>query len=183
MDKDECIKLRDILKAGKNLPVRVCLDNVFAMIDESKPTQFTIWDDNNGILYCYRLMDPIVESMPSNKESAVSLFAISYDSIQAIELPVLPLKNLEYTIESIKSSGRDISDDYKNLIINTYDKILSNGLVELTHDNINKLVGSNLDTNDDYYNGRYKESFKETRQHAELNKYVDKVKQKEESGD
>ena len=57
MDKAQVIKLRDELKCGKNLPVRVLINNSFTIIDESHHLQFTKWDDTNGILYSLRLIN------------------------------------------------------------------------------------------------------------------------------
>lgn len=180
MDRNEVIKIRDTLKCGCNLPVRVLIDNVFTIIDESKPTQFTIWDDDNEVLYSYRLVDPQTETCPSNKGQAVSLFAVSYTSIQAIELPVLPMVHLEQSIENIKNNGKNISDDFKQRIINTYKDVLNPNISELSHSTINNLTGSNLDTDDDYYNGKFKESFQETKRYRELNKLADDEKNKKQ---
>ena len=47
MTKEQVISIRKTLQAGKNLPVRVYLDNAFSWIDEANILQFTLWDDDN----------------------------------------------------------------------------------------------------------------------------------------
>ena len=180
MTHEDVIKVRDTLKAGKNLPVRVCIDNVFAIIDECSPTQFVIWDDENGILYAYRMVDMQTDKIPSNIEQAVSLFAVPYESIQAIEVPVLPIEYLPNSIQSIRDTGREIRTEYEKTIINTYNKVLNPDLVNLSHEDINKVSGNKLNTNDDYYNGKFTESFKET---VAVNRYNESLKKDEESED
>ena len=51
MEIAKVIKMRTALKAGKNLPLTVLIDNCFRVIDESMKGHFTFWDDDNGILY------------------------------------------------------------------------------------------------------------------------------------
>ena len=65
MDKDKVIKLRDALKADKNLPLRILIDNGFTTIDESYHLQFTKWDDTNGILYTQLLCQNPLSSQTS----------------------------------------------------------------------------------------------------------------------
>ena len=56
------------------------------------------------------------------------------------------------------------------MIKNFYNKVLDTDRYELSHEETNKLLGSNLDTRDDYYHGRMTEPFKETTRYRERNK-------------
>lgn len=178
MEIKEVILLRDTIKCGKNLPVRVCIDNCFTIIDESNHTQYTIWDDGNGILYSFRLVDVQGDTCPDNRQQAVSLFAVNYTNIQAIEVPLLPVDDIATAIANIRSSGKAVSTDFEERIIKSYKGILSGNLVDLSHEDINKLTGSNLNTSDDYYAGRFTQSFRETLPTRERNKYVDELNAK-----
>ena len=178
MEIKEVVLLRDTIRCGKNLPVRVCIDNCFTIIDESNPTQFTIWDDENGILYSFRLVDVQGDTSPSNKQQAVSLFAVNYTSIQAIEVPLLPVDDIATAITNIRNTGKAVSKEFEERIIKSYKGLLSGNLVDLTHEDINRLTGSNLNTADDYFAGRFTQSFKETLPTHDRNKYVDELNAK-----
>ena len=79
MTKQEVITLRNTLKAGKNIPVQVFIDNAFICVDESNITQFTLWDDDNGLLFSFRLPTTEVEDYgTSNKAENVSVYAFNY---------------------------------------------------------------------------------------------------------
>ena len=176
MEKSQVIKMRDALKAGKNIPLIVYIDNLFRKIDESNVLQFTKWDDENAILYHYALPDPGLEHSPSNIGSAISLFATDYEMIQAMEAPAINFKDLGDSIDSLKC----IAPEWKERIIERFRLALNPDMNGLTHENINKVMGvidghKALNDNDDYYAGRYTQPFKETRMMAERNAYAEKV--------
>ena len=51
--------------------------------------------------------------------------------------------------------------------------MLSTNRTDMSHEDINKLLGSHLDTRDDYYAGRMTEPFKETVRYKDRNKAID----------
>ena len=130
MDKEAVIKLRDTLKQGKNLPLNVFIDNAFMNINEADTTRFTKWDDENGILYQWMLPTPHMQE--NHRQQAVTVFAVSYDYIEAMQISLLPVSKLESCIDTINDSGSTpISDDFKNLIINSYKKLTDpNNIIE-----------------------------------------------------
>ena len=177
MEKDQVIKMRDTLKAGKNWPLMVYIDNTFRIIDESNVLQFTKWDDENGILYNYSLTDPCMENSPSNIGGGISVFATGYSNIQCMEVARMNINNLSDSIDSIGC----ISSEWKERIINRFKAALDPNLVNLSHTDINKAMGiidgnKALNDNDDYYAGRFMESFAETRLMAGRNKYAESQK-------
>ena len=177
MEKSQVIKMRNALKAGKNWPLIVYIDNLFKKIDESNTLQFTKWDDENGILYHYSLTDPNLERSPSNIGGSISLFATDYEMIQAMEVVRMNINHLGDSIDSLGC----ITDEWKERIIKRFDLALNPDLINLSRSDINKVMGvidgeKALNDNDDYYAGRYSQPFKETRPMAERNAYAEKVK-------
>lgn len=175
MEKSQVIEMRNKLKAGKNLPVIVYIDNLFKKIDESNVLEYTKWDDDNGILYHYSLTDPNLDSSPSNIGGSITLFATDYEMIQAMEVVCLSVDNLSDSIDSLECIG----EQFKERIINGFTKALNPNLINLSNRDINKIMGladgqKALNDNDDYYDGRYTQSFKETRPMAERNAYAAK---------
>lgn len=163
MEKADIIKWRNTLKAGKNWPLIVYIDNTFRLIDESKVLQFTKWDDENGILYNYSLTNPILDDSPSNIGGTISLFSVAYEHIQAMEVARMNLTNLSDSIDSIGC----ISEEWKKRIIERFEKALNPQLVNLTARDINKVMGvidgqKALNDNDEYYENRFTQSFAET---------------------
>ena len=175
MEKADVIKVRDTLKAGLNLPLVIYIDNTFLLIDESKTFQFTKWDDENGILYNYALTNPIKEQSPSNIGGSITLFAVGYEHIQAMEVSRLNLTTLEKTIDSIGT----ISKEWKDKIIKMFAGALEPNRAELSAKDINTLMGAGfLNDKDDYYNGRFTQSFAET---VYTNRYNDSIKAKDDN--
>lgn len=179
MTKEQVIKMRDTLKAGKNWPLIVYIDNAFRNIDESNVLQFTKWDDENGFLYSYSLTDIIKDNSPSNIGGGVSLFATDYEHIQSMEVAKINIKDLGTSIDALGC----ISAEWKQRIIDRFNLALNPNLVNLSRSDINKAMGvvdgqKALNDNDDYYAGRYKQSFKETRPMAERNAYAEKTSTK-----
>lgn len=184
MEKSQVIKMRDALKAGKNWPVIVYIDNLFKKIDESNALQFTKWDDEKGILYHYSLTDPTLEHSPSNIGGTISLFATDYEMIQAMELAVLKIDDLGESIDSLKC----ISPEWKERIIQRFALALDPNLVNLSRSDINKSMGlvnghKALDDRDDYYAGRFAQSFAETRPMADHNEYAEEVAKEKAKAD
>ena len=169
MEKADVIKLRDKLKAGKNWPLLVYIDNTFRLINESNTLQFTKWDDEGGILYVYSLSDPRLERSPSNIGGGISLFAVPYEHIQAMEIIKLNLNNLGDSIDSLGC----ITKEWKERIIKRFETALNPDVVNLTARDINKAMGvidgqKALNDNDEYYENRFTESFAEN---VQTNKY------------
>lgn len=163
MEKADIIKWRDTLKAGKNWPLLVYIDNTFRLINESNALQFTKWDDDSGILYVYSLTNPILENSPSNIGGFISLFSVAYEHIQAMEVARLNITNLGESIDSLGC----ISNEWKQRIIERFKTALNPDIVNLTARDINKAMGvadgqKALNDNDDYYDGRFTQSFAET---------------------
>ena len=171
MEKADVIKVRDKLKAGKNWPLIIYIDNTFRLINESNTLQFTKWDDENGMLYSYTLTDPRLERSPSNIGGGISLFAVSYEHIQAMEVVRMNLKDLGDSIDSLNC----ITKEWKERIIKRFELALNPDVVNLTARDINKAMGvvdgqKALNDNDEYYENRFTESFAET---VQTNKYND----------
>ena len=180
MDKERVIELRNKLKAGKNLPLIVYIDNAFRIIDEANVLQFTKWDDDNGYLYVYGLTDNNM-GRPDIGDG-VSLFAVDYESIQSMEVPRMDISCLEDSIDSIGCIG----DEFKKRIVNGIKSALNPNLVNYTRADINKammLADNNkaIDDSVDYYTGKYPQPFKETRMMAEHNKYAESIKATEKT--
>lgn len=176
MEKDQVIKMRNALKAGKNWPLIIYIDNAFRNIDESNVLQFTKWDDENGILYSYSLSDPIKDNSPSNIGAGVSLFATDYEMIQSMEVARININDLATSIDSLGC----ISAEWKERIIERFKIALNPDLINLKASDINVAMGvvnghKALNDNDDYYAGRFTQSFAETRPMAERNAYAEKI--------
>lgn len=172
MEIDKVIKMRTALKAGKNLPLTVLIDNCFRVIDESMKGHFTFWDDDNGILYEMAYADIMQDKSPTN-EKKVSMFAVEYESIQCMQLASIRLDNVDNLFDTVKASGKDISDDRIAMIKNFYDKTLGTDKPSISREEINNLIGSNLNTEDDYYAGKMTQNFKETVRYRDRNAAID----------
>lgn len=161
MENEQVISLRDTLKANKNLPLRIFIDNSFQIIDESNKFQFTKWDDDNGILYSFKMVHLNMDKSPNNNHQAISLFAVPYEMIQAMEICYLPISDIDDVIESIKDGGCTFSDEFKKLIIHTYTEVLAPDRITLSPSDINSILGPGaVNDKDDYYYGKYTEASK-----------------------
>lgn len=169
MDKQTVIKIRDALKAGKNLPLLILVDNAFRSIDESKQMQFVKWDDTNGILYNYALTNAIHDRATNNEEATLSVYATDYEQIQALEVTRLPQDLISESIDSINQAGANVSAESKSNIIKMFKEALNPNPQNIDNDP------------NGYYTGRYKEPFKETRLMAARNEYAKKVAEENES--
>ena len=168
--------MRTALKSFKNLPLKVYADNDFIIVDESAALQFTKWDDENGILYTFRLMSIDQSRNPSNLEQSISVGAVLYDFIQAMEVAPMPIKEFDNLFTSMEGTGVVFNNEqFKDNIKYAFTQALRPDRVALTHEAINAMTGSKAmgdKPEDYYYSGRYKESFKETRDHAMHNQYA-----------
>lgn len=184
MEKDQVIKMRNTLKAGKNWPLIVYIDNVFRNIDESNALQFTKWDDDNAILYSYSLSDPLKDNSYSNVNGGVSLFATSYENIQSMEVARININDLGTSIDSLGC----ITSEWKQRIIDRFELALNPNFVDISRSDINKAMGvidgyKALNDKDDYYAGRYSQPFVETRLMYERNAYAKKVADEKEAAE
>ena len=175
MEIAKVIKMRTALKAGKNLPLTVLIDNCFRVIDESMKGHFTFWDDDNGILYEMAYADIMQDKSPRN-EKKVSMFAVEYESIQCMQLSLVKLDDIDALFGSMKAEGKTVAKERIDMIKNFYNTVLSNDIPEISRENINNLIGSNLNTNDDYYAGRMTQNFKESVRYRDRNKAIDEAK-------
>ena len=155
MTNQQIVNMRDTMKCGMNLPLRIHVNNTHRIIDESNTLEFVIWDDKNGRLYQFTLPGMMSNISPDNRSKNVSVFCITYEAIEAMEVALLSLDNLPKMIDSITASGRQIKDDFKTLMIHTFTTILCGNYTNLSHKDINDLIGSDLNDKDDYYNGRF----------------------------
>lgn len=180
MKKADVIKLRTTLKQGKNLPLLVLIDNTFMNIDESDTARFTIWDDDNEFLYQFMLPVPHMQRSYTSKD--VALYAVHYEHIQGMQCNCMPVRLIDDCIEAIKSSGHNISDDFKNLIINTYDKLTDNNTFIDGPMTFNNLISSTrrdpearnaVDESNDYYKGYFRENARITKPTRDYNKSVE----------
>ena len=176
MSKESVIALRDALKGGKNLPLRVYGDNNFVIVDESLPFQFTKWDDTNGILYTFRLMSMDQTVYPSNVEQSISVAGILYDFIQVMENVPLSLGNLDSVFTSMESSGISFGTNFKDKIKHVFTEALHPDRWGMTPEHINNMHGDKVRADfDSYYAGKFKENFKETRDYALRNNEIDEA--------
>ena len=175
MTKDEVIKLRDTLKMGRNLPLKIYLDDQFANIDESNGLTFVKWDDINGIIYLFRLIDlmPTEPRIPNNREGSISLYAAPYEQIQGMEIITLPINYLSEEIDSIEASGATFKQDFREAIIRTFTEALHPDRWRLSRQDINTITGNyTIPSDNDYYARRFNEKFLETRRYADRNQAI-----------
>lgn len=176
MENEQVISLRDTLKAKKNLPLRIFIDNSFQIIDEGNKFQFTKWDDVNGILYSFKMVHLNMDRSPNNKHQAISLFAVPYEIIQAMEVSYLPIEDIATVIGSIREAGCVFGEDFEKTIIHTYKEVLAPDRITLTPSDINSILGPDVvNDKDDYYYNKYVEASKETQRYKDHNDYVEEI--------
>ena len=166
-NKEVVIAMRDALKAGKNLPLKVYCDNVHIMIDESAEFMFTLWDDDNGVVYVFRLMDLQHTRIPNNKlEQSISVGAVKYEFIQAMEVAPMPLKFFDDICGTLRSSSTDMvfTDEFQEHIKKVFTRALDDSKsADLLNSTKNAVHGLRLTSQRDQWNtGRRAEPFKET---------------------
>ena len=165
-NKEVVIAMRTALKAGKNLPLKVYGDNVHVLIDEAAAFAFTIWDDDNGVVYYFRLIDIDQSRIPDNAhEQSISVSAVKYEFIQAMEVAPMPLTKLDAICSTIKASSTDMlfPDEFKDHMKYVFERALSDKTPDLYASDINAAHGVEVvSPSDDYYLGRFSESYQET---------------------
>lgn len=175
MDAVKVKNLREKLRAGQNFPITVNINNNTRLIDESAPGQFTLWDDDNEILYSIFITpmecDPLVNS--------VTVFGVHYELIEGMQLSKLPVDYLPQVLESICVSDKIATKEHQDKIVNAMNFLLSTSVKDKTRENVNRFTGANLSTKDDYYNGKLAYSKQETAPTINNHKYVDSLKEKE----
>jgi hypothetical protein len=183
MTKAQAIAMRDTLRGGeKNFPLRVFVCDNVTVIDETNITQITKWDDTNGVIYSFRLVSPTIADVPNNLRKEISITAVPYENIQAIEAIRVPVKDLDTIFTAI---GAAVSATEAANIKKLFDFLLSNDLTVITPTTLRAALGGNtvVAGSDDYYNGKFGENFKETRPKAEINAYVDSLINNDSSSD
>ena len=181
MTKEDVIRIRDQYKMGMNLPVRVLINNSFIVYDERSLTQYTIWDDEHGVIYSIRLPDPQTDLTGSNRQQQIMVFCNSYDTIEAIEIPTMPLELLPKLIKSMRDNGITISEGFEKHMIYAYGEILHKDRWKLDAEDLRTIYGdaskqegiANATISDeDYYKGKYAQSFQETVRYRNHNEYI-----------
>ena len=178
MEAERVIAMRNTLKGKYNFPLIVYINNMYRLIDESNTLTFTKWDDSNHVLYVIALSDPNISQTPSNVNNELSVFAVDYEAIEAMEIPKLPRKYLENILDQIIASGAPIAEEYYNGIINMFNQACDPNRVNLTPTDMNKLMGVRdgrlaVNDKDSYYEGKFTENYAETRLAADHNKFVE----------
>lgn len=171
MDAVKVRSLREKLKAGKNFPLSVNINNNTRLIDESVPGQFTLWDDDNEILYSISFS--AMELNPG-RMGGITVFGVSYELVEGMQISELPVDQLPTVLKSICVSDEVATSQHQQAIYNFFE-YMCNPNTEKSRAIINQLTGSNLPTADDYYNGKMAYSFKETTPSRDNNKYVDEL--------
>lgn len=164
--KEVIIAMRNALKAGVNLPLKAYGDNVHVAVDESLAFAFTVWDDDNGVLYFFRLMDvDQSQSLANVRNQSISVAAIKYEFIQVMEVAPMPISKIHNICSTIKSNSSNITlpDEFVDHMEYVFTRALSDKTADILPSDINAAHGAYLMNDDDqYYSGRFKEPYKET---------------------
>ena len=186
-NKEVVIAMRNALKANCNWPVKVYADNNWVIVDESNKAAFTKWDDENGLLYYFRLVDPIHNNIHQSTKPVVSVAAIKYEFIQAMEVAPFPCDKLDDLFSSIETASNNVStfsSEFKEKIKHVMSVYQDSNLVELYPDLINAIHGTNVvKTDNDYYAGRMGYPKKETTYVTRYNKEVEEIHEREEASE
>lgn len=176
MTKELAIKIRDALKGGKNIPLRIMfMDGPVVIMNEADTFAYTKWDDANGIIYYWRLLNPNDHQQAgSNLAQAVNVIAAPYEYIGVMQA-VTPLDMLDNQFSAIEAAGASMSATFKETIKNTFKEAQHPDRWRLSPYDINAIHGKHgiVSEEDDYYKGKFTEPFKETRPKAELNEWID----------
>jgi hypothetical protein len=114
MEISEVVRVRDKLKAGKDIPVRIIADNM-QIINEQN--DYVIWDDTNGIITVIR---PNAERHINKKD--ISILCFDYTSIQYLET-FISLTGATDILTKVLAGQKDTA---------TIDKIVSSLTTRLT---------------------------------------------------
>ena len=168
LETADVISWRSKLKAGKNLPLRIYLDNNY-LIDENIPLNYIKWDDDNGLLYVFRLSNLTDTTTPSNRDQIISVFSAPYNEIKFMEMAKMPLGLLDELFDSIGMDNAQFRENIKY----AFKEALHPDRWRLDHTDVNNMTGFQvMDIADEYFRGRFSEPFKETRPQAARNEFI-----------
>jgi len=173
------IKMRTALKAGMNWPLKIFTNDDQIIVDENNKGAATKWDDDQGILYYFRLADPDSSKAYQGQAGVLSVSAIKYDIIQAMEACPFPVSDLDKVFDSIESqSSTKFSDEFRDRIKVIFKSLTDPNLVELYPNRMNLIHGTWVANPDiDYYSGNPNVTkFQETAEVRQYNKGVEQVK-------
>lgn len=157
--RDVTIAMRDALKGGKNFPLKVYADNDFVIVDESNAYAFTKWDDEKGILFYFRLCGYDKTRVPDNVNQAISVCAINYDFIQAMEVAPLPLDK----IDNLFNTMPEMSQAFKDHIVEVFKDAMDPNKVNMLPSTTAAIHGTRgASANGDEYPRQWVESHAET---------------------
>ena len=181
-NKEVVIAMRNALKAGTNWPIKVYADNTFIIVNEANTASFTKWDDEMGVLYYFRLADPISSKQTHDNPKVISVAAVKYEFIQAMEVVPFPLSKVDDIMDSIESSSGGVTtfaDNFRERIKHVFDAILDPKGAENYPALINAIHGATdaVPMANDYYAGRNNVPFKET---IDVRRYNEEVKKTKE---
>ena len=175
MTKEQVIQIRDAIKAGKNLPLKLFITDVTTDVNEANALTAVKWDDVNGIIYVYRLEAMSLMSSPSDRTKTISLYATTYENITGMEVGKLPVEDIRTTSSNIRSTGATFSEDFENWVYDMFNNALSSDRVRLEHYDVNQLTGARVDTTyGSYYHDRQKGKMKLEQRYADRNEKIDK---------
>jgi len=181
-NKEVVIAMRNALKAGTNWPIKVYADNTFIIVNEANTASFTKWDDEMGVLYYFRLADPISSKQTHDNPKVISVAAVKYEFIQAMEVVPFPLSKVDDIMDSIESSSGEatkFADNFRERIKHVFNAVLDFKGAENYPALINAIHGATdaVPMANDYYAGRNNVPFKETIEVRRHNEEVKKTKE------
>ena len=172
MTKEQVIYTRDTIKGGDNIPVRVSTDGGICLVDEGNAAQLVHWDDDNELLIVWRLADIQTDLYPNNEGKYISMSVVAYSEIFVIEMAYLSVDFVQNRMEAF-----GVGSKYAENATKMFKQLLRSDIANLRHEDYNRIMGAMfLNSQEEYYDGRYKENFKETRSTAANNKYVDELR-------
>lgn len=165
-NKEVVIAMRNALKANMNWPVKVYADNIFVIVDESNTAAFTKWDDEMGVIYYFRLADPISAKQVHDVPQVISVTAVKYEFVQAMEVVPFPVSKLDDIMNSITTSSGGVtifSDKTREKIKHIFEAMTDPNMVEMYPALVNAIHGATdaRPMANDYYAGRQTVPFKE----------------------
>ena len=134
-----------------------------------------------GILYYFRLADPISSKQTHDFPKVISVGAVKYEFIQAMEVVPFPLEKVDELMDSIETSSGGItkfSDKFRECIKHVFDMLLDPSFAENYPALINAIHGATdaVPMANDYYAYRNNVPFKETAEVRRYNAEVEKTK-------
>lgn len=180
-NKEVVIAMRNALKANMNWPVKVYADNIFVIVDESNTAAFTKWDDEMGVIYYFRLADPISAKQVHDAPQVISVTAVKYEFVQAMEVVPFPVAKLDDIMNSITTSSGGVttfSDKAREKIKHIFEAMTDPNMVEMYPALVNAIHGVTdaKPMANDYYAGRQTVPFKEISDVSRHNMEVEQLK-------